>query len=135
MKHDVTIGKSIRMAIRHPGQSHILLAKTLVQAMNGEKWIDRSIKKKFCLMLLNNHFDHAIEREADANLLKRVKNIPLVKGIRFLKRAPEEGLKVLVSLVSNELQNGQKLSQEEQVQFYGEILNDLFPEVSLIKSN
>lgn len=131
MKQDVTIGKSIRMAIRHPSQSHILLAKTLAQAMNGEKWIDRRIKKKFCLMLLNNHLDHAIEREADEKLLRKVKNIPLVEGIRFLKRVPEEGLKVLVSLVSNELQNGQKLSQEEQVDFYREILTNLFPEVSL----
>jgi hypothetical protein len=131
MKRDVTIGKSIRMAIRHPGQSHILLAKTLAQAMNGEKWIDRNMKKQFCLMLLNNYLDHAIEREADEKLLRRVKNIPLLQGIRFLKRAPEEGLKVLVSLVSNELQNGQKLSQEEQMLFYREILNNLFPEVSL----
>jgi hypothetical protein len=131
MKQDVTIGKSIRMAIRHPGQSHILLAKTLAQTMNGEKWIDRSMKKQFCLMLLNNHLDHTIEREADTKLLKRVKNIPLIKGIRFLKRVPEEGLKVLVSLVSNELQNGQKLSQEEQMLFYREVLNNLFPEVSL----
>ena len=131
MKRDVTIGKSIRMAIRHPGQSHILLAKTLAQTMNGEKWIDRSMKKQFCLMLLNNHLDHAIEREADTKLLKRVKNIPLVQGIRFLKRAPAEGLNVLVSLVSNELQNSQKLSQEEQMLFYREVLNNLFPEVSL----
>jgi len=131
MKQEVTVGKSIRMAIRHPSQSHILLAKTLAQAMNGEKWINRRIKKKFCLMLLNNHLDHAIEREADEKLLRKVKNIPLVNGIRFLKRAPEEGLKVLVSLVSNELQNGQKLSQEEQVDFYREILTNLFPEVSL----
>ena len=134
MKQEPTIEKSIKIAIRHPGQSHILLAKTLANTMNGESWINRNIKKKFCLMLLNNHLDHKIEREADTKLLKKIKTIPLISGIRFLKRTPDAGLKVLVSLVSKELRNKQKLKQEEQIQFYHEVFNNLFPEVTHVKT-
>lgn len=133
MKQEVTVEKSIKMAIRHPSQSYILLAKTLANTMNGENWINRNIKKRFCLMLLNNHLDHKIEHEVDTKLLKKIKTIPLIRGIRFLKRTPEPGLKVLVSLVSKELKNRQKLTQEEQIQFYHEVFNNLFPEVSLAK--
>ena len=131
MSRPITIEKSVEMAIRRPVQTHTLLAKTLAKVINGENWIDRTMKKRFCTLFVSNYIDHTIEREVDATLVERIRKIPLTHGMRLLKRAPEDGLKVLVAVVSKELQNHQKLTNGEQVAFYEEILSYLFPEVRI----
>lgn len=131
MTHAITVEKSVEMAIRRPSQSHTLLAKTLARLMNGENWIDRNMKKKFCTLFVSNHIDHNIEREVDVNLLEKIKAIPLSRGIRLLKRTPDAGLKVLVTLVTEELRNQQKLTHTEQLEFYDEIFGSFFPEIKL----
>ncbi len=131
MSQTVTVEESVEMAIRRPKQSHTLLAKTLANLINGECWIDRKMKKKFCALFVSNHIDHALEREVDQDLLNRIKNISITRALRFLKKDPEEGLKVLVTLVMQELEHQQKLTKTEQTEFYDEIFGNFFPEISL----
>ncbi len=127
MAKRISIEKSVKMAIRRPAQSHTLLAKTLAAVINGETWIDRKMKKKFCALLMCNLIDRSIEQEVDTSFLKKIKSIPLTSGIRLLKRTPEQGLKVLVALVSIELRNQQQLNENEQVAFFKELFDYFFP--------
>lgn len=123
----ISVEKSVEIGIRHPAEGHTLLAKTLSGVMNSEQWINDEMKQQFCSMFLSNTIDHAIDREVDQDLLEKVKKISFIRGIRLLKRTPEAGLKVLVSLVTQEIENTQKLSVIERSEFYDEILFNLFP--------
>lgn len=129
MTKNISIEHSLEMAIRRPSQSSRLLAVTLAKVINNEKWINRSMKKKFCFFFVSNLVDQNIEKQIDKKLLQKIKKRPLTSGIRLLKRNQEEGLKVLVVLVTEELKNQQKLTHSEQYEFYDEILNHFFPDV------
>jgi len=131
MSQAVTVERGVEMAVRRPTKSHLLLAKTLANLMNGEGWIDRKMKKKFCALFVSNYIDHAIEREVNPRILTRVKEIPLPQALRLLKRNPNSGLKILVALVTEELNNRQMLNETEQGEFYHEIFGNFFPEISL----
>ncbi len=128
MDREITVKKSVAMAMRRPSKSHALLAKTLATLINGENWINWTLKKKFCMLFMNNLIDRSIEREVDSSLLEKIKSMPLASGIRFLKRTPDEGLKVLVVLIAEELNDQQEFSPSEQVAFLSEIYDGLFPE-------
>jgi hypothetical protein len=131
MSQAITVEKGVEMAVRRPGKSHLLLAKTLANMMNGEGWIDRTMKKKFCALFISNYIDHAVEREVNPDILERVKAISFPRALRMLKRNPESGLKVLVVLVMQELKNRQMLNETEQCEFYEEIFGNFFPEINL----
>jgi len=131
MSQAVSVEKGVEIAVRRPAKSHLLLAKTLANLMNGEGWIDRKMKKKFCALFVSNFIDHAIEREVDPKILKRIKEIPLPRALRLLKRNPNSGLKVLVALVTQELKDRQMLDETEQSEFYNEIFGNFFPEITL----
>ena len=131
MSRAITVEESVEMAVRRPSQSHLLLAKTLANHMNGKGWIDRDMKKKFCVLFVSNYIDHSIEKEINPKLLERVKNIPFTRALSLLKRNPNNGLKILVALVTRELELRQQLTHSEQCEFYDEIFGSFFPEITL----
>lgn len=128
MAQKITVEKGVAMAMRRPSKSHALLAKTLATLINGESWINWTLKKKFCMLFMNNLIDRCVEREVDSSLLEKIKSIPLASGIRLLKRTPDEGLKALVVLIAKELNDQQGFTPREQVAFLSEIYDGLFPE-------
>lgn len=128
MSHGIKAKKSVGMAIHDPSRSYTLLAKTLASVVNSEDWIDRKMKKMFCVLFVSNLIDQNIENEVDVALLEKIKKIPFVSGIRLLKRNPDEGLKVLVALVTEELRNQQEFTHVEQFAFFNELFGRFFPE-------
>jgi hypothetical protein len=123
-----TISSSINLAVRRPETGASLLARTLTEQMSGAPWIDRDIRMRFCIAYLSNCIDGHVERMVDPDLLRRLWNKPLSLGIRLLKRNPDSGIAMLVAMVMEELRERQQASQEEQVQFFEEMLLRFFPE-------
>ncbi len=126
-QHDISIQKGIRLAVRRPNQCARLLAKSFSQLLDDEDWIDATLKFRFCVLFIDNIIDQTVEKEVDKTLLIKIKHMPLRKGLRLLKRYPEEGMKVLVALVIEELRDQQKLGWNEQIDFYDELFTKLFP--------
>jgi transposase len=60
-------------------------------------------------------------------LLERVVKKPMTFGIRYLKRNPQEGLKMLVAVLMRELRSKQNYSYLELHTFYNEVIAVFFP--------
>jgi hypothetical protein len=122
------IKNSIKIAVRHPWSGAQLLASTMSGAFDKATWINRDLKLKFCFLFMKNLLDERPERKPNPALVNKVGKRSLCAGIRLLKRYPEKGLQVLVSLVLTELKTTQRFTQIQIIEFYQELLNDLFPE-------
>ena len=134
MRQDFTVRRGIRLAVQRPGEGAVLLAKTLSDVMSGQDWIDDSDKMKFCIMFVSNLIDRSIEKEIDEEfkaVKERVKRVPFTHGIKLLKKRPGIGLKILISIVMEEIRDRQKLSEGEQFEFYDQLASHFFPNIRL----
>lgn len=124
------IKNSIKIAVRHPWSGTQLLASTISGEFNKAPWINRELKLKFCFLFMKNLLEERPESKPNPALVNKIGKRSLCAGIRLLKRYPEKGLHVLVSLVLTELKSTQKFTQIQIIEFYHELLNDLFPETN-----
>lgn len=127
MAEQITVQQSVSLAVQSPNQGNTLLAKTLARQLNQEKWFDARMKRRFCALFLSNCIDQHIEKRIDTAIMAKVKQMPLHRGLRMLKRNSAEGIRILVAIVSEELRHKQKMTSEELCAFFEEIVNSFFP--------
>ncbi len=130
-KQNLSVENGLRIAAKRPSQCAVLMAKYLYPLLTQEAWFNKELRIKFCLYFLRNLCDMSIEKEVDKALMARVKSMQLKAGLSLLKKHPQEGVKVLVAVIANNLREEQKLSITEQQVFYNELFGKFFPESRL----
>ena len=129
MKQPITIGESVELAIRHPQTASQLLARSFAELIRMQHWMDTATITRFFILFMNNLLDKSIEGSVDAALYAKVRTLPFTTGIKLLERSPEAGLKVLVTIVMEELRDKQQLPLHEQISFFNQLFELVFPEV------
>ena len=128
MRTLVSVGNGVKIGMRHPRSGARILAKTLASALNGEEWITREFKFKFCAMFVENLIDGSVERSVDPKLLEKVKRRSFGEGILLMRKRPEMGMRFMLAIVMQELRECQGLDDAGQHEFYEELLANFFPE-------
>lgn len=127
MHNKISIENGFKIAIRHPGSGAAILAKTLSGLIRGEEWINDEYKLKLCIMFVENLIDGSIEKSVNRQLLEKLKQKSFTEGIKLLKRRPHEGMKYMLVIIMEELRHRQNFNEEQQYQFYEELLASFFP--------
>ncbi len=128
MTRSLSVDKSLEIAARHPHACSSILAKNLYPLLEQQSWFDAEWRARFCAYFLQNLVDNSIEEEVDPQLLERLKRLPLQRSFPLFASSPCAGLKVLVAIISQRLRQEQKLSLEEQYEFYNLLFGHFFPE-------
>jgi hypothetical protein len=131
MARTISLQNAIGIAVRHPENSAELLAHTLQRALPRSAATRRRMELHFCILFLGNMLDGHIEREIDPALVEKVASLSFAATLRLLKRTPEEGLQVLVAITMQELRKRRGDTLEQQVEFYGELLGRIFPDIDI----
>ena len=127
MKSRISVENGVKIAIRHPSSGEGILAKTLASYLNRQDWLNDEFKLRFCIKFVENLIDGSVEKSVDCKILEKLKKCSFTDGIRFLKKRPKEGIKYLVVMVMEELRHRQNFTEEQQFQFYEELLASFFP--------
>lgn len=127
-KYPKSIQRSIQIAVRRPHTGIELLANTFTQCIDDTTWITKDLKIEFCLLFLNAILENTNRREG-TDFSNKLQHRSIYLGIRLLKHYPQEGLKILVELIINELIDNQNYSQDDLIQFYTEVFCRFFPEI------
>lgn len=122
-----SIDKSLAIATRHPQTCAQLLAKNLYPLLEHEPWFNKQWRAQFCAYYLQNMADNSIEQEVDQELMERLKQLPLHRTFPMIADSPCSGVKMLVAIISQRLRQQQKLSIEEQYEFYNLLFGRFFP--------
>ena len=130
-KQNLSVESGLKIATRRPNQCAILMAKYLYPILEQEEWFNKELRVRFCLYFLRNLCDMSIEKEIDEELFNRVKSMHLKAGLSLMKKYPQEGVKVLVAIITKTLREEQKLTIEQQQAFYNEMFGRFFPETKL----
>lgn len=123
------IKSSIQLAVRHPSTGSQLLARTIADAFTDAPWITRELKIRFCITYMKMIIGCEILQSVDENLLERITRKSLPFGIRLMKRYPELGVFALAKLIVDELNQNQKFTFEQLVEFQSELICDFFPDI------
>jgi len=134
MARNISVEKGVEIAARHPRQCARLLANTLYPLLEEQSWFDKEWRAKFCAYFLQNMADNSIEQEVDAELMARLKQLPLQRCFPLISGSPCAGLKVLVAIISERLRQEQKLSVAEQYEFYTMLFGRFFPDARVASS-
>lgn len=121
-----TVDQSTRLATRRPQQCARFFLQSIYPALEQESWFDKSWCLKFCAAFLQNLLDQSIEQEVCLKTVNRLRAFPLSKAIPLMSNDPEGSVKIMVVLVSDSLRKQQKLSTEEQYEFYNALLQAFF---------
>lgn len=131
-KTAISVKQSVKLVTRHPNRCSHLLAHSLYPMLEREAWFTAEWRLKFCAYFLQNMVDQSIEQEIDQRVTDRIKRIPLSRAIGLIeKNAPCDGLKMLVAIISEGLRDEQKLSLDDQFNFYNSLFGKFFPETRL----
>lgn len=104
-----------------------MLARTIADALNECGWVNSNHKILFCILFMQKILESKLEVSDNIALIRKIKKKPINFLIRFLKRYPDKGLKLLSQSVMDELRENQKLKLGELVQFHTALLDLLFP--------
>lgn len=121
-----TVDQSTRLATRRPQQCARFFLQSIYPVLEKESWFDKSWCLKFCAAFLQNLVDQSIEQEVCMTTVNRLRAFPLSKAIPLMGNDPEGSVKIMVVLVSDSLHKQQKLSTEEQYEFYNSLLKAFF---------
>ena len=127
MHNKISVENGFKIAIRHPGSGAAILAKTLSGIIQDEEWINDEYKLKLCIMFVENLIDGSIEKSVDRARLEKLKKRSFANGIKLLKRRPHEGMKYMLVIIMEELRHRQNFNEQQQYQFYEELLAGFFP--------
>jgi hypothetical protein len=127
MHNKISVENGFKIAIRHPTSGAAILAKTISRLIKEEGWINEEFKLKFCIMFVDNLIDGNIEKSINRSLLEKIKKKSFAEGATFLKRWPAEGMKYMLVIIMEELRHRQNFNEEQQYQFYEELLASFFP--------
>lgn len=131
MKSRISVENGVKIAIRHPHSGEGILAKTLASYLNRQDWLNDELKLLFCIKFVENLIDGSVEKSVDRNILAKLRKRSFTDGIKFLRKRPKEGIKYLVVIVIEELRHRQNFTEEQQFQFYEELLANFFPSHSV----
>ena len=127
MTRNLSIDQGLAVAARHPQTCARLLAKNLYPLLEHEPWFNKQWRAQFCAYYLQNLVDNSIEQEVDPKILERLRKLPLQRTFPMIADSPCAGLKTLVAIISQHLRQEQKLSIEEQYEFYNVLFGQFFP--------
>lgn len=130
-KHSISVNDGVKLATRHPDSCAQILANNLYPVLEQESWFSKEWRLKFCAYFLLNLVDHSIEEEVDAQLMARIKKLPMNRALKLIENSPCSGLKVLVAIISERLRLEQKLSLDDQYVFYNSLFGKFFPDCKL----
>lgn len=126
ISREISVGEAVEIGAKEPKTAARLLAKNFLKEV-GDIFTP-TMKQRFVKLFLKNLIDGNLEKEVNGNLLKRIKKLPLKRAMRLLKRYSEEGLKILVVAIYQELRDHQKVSEAEQIDVVNVFLKSLNPE-------
>ena len=127
MHNKISVENGFKIAIRHPNSGAGILAETLSKLIQDEDWINDEYKLKLCILFVENLIDGSVEKSIDRRFLDRIKKKTFADGIKILKKRPGEGLKYMIVIIMEELRHRQNFTEEQQYQFYEELLAGFFP--------
>lgn len=106
-----------------------IFARAVSHAFNDAPWISKELKLRFCLGFLENLLEKDWDSQTAHQLRKRFEKLTMETGFRLLRRFPDKGIEMLVTLLMVELRDRQKFTQEQLIEFHSELLEHFFPEV------
>lgn len=127
-KPSISVNTGIKIATRHPQRCVELLANHIYPVLEKESWFSKEWQLRFFAYFLQNIGDQSIEAEVEPELMARIRRVPLNRAISLIENCPCSGLKVLVSIISQQLRQEQHLSEKEQYAFYNVLFEKFFPD-------
>ncbi len=112
---------------QYPWAGSEMLARTIADALNECGWVNSNHKIRLCILFMQKILESKLEVSENIALIRKIKKKPISFIIRFLKRYPDKGLKLLSQSVMDELRENQKFKMGELVQFHTALLDLLFP--------